>query len=183
MAVHSDFKGLRGSILHRSPFSFIDIVANELLAEEIRLQSYPEWILDSSAPYHISPDSSSFAYVSPSSSIPVMTIDGTSMPLADVGSIVVPHLSLPNVYLILKLTLNLTYVGQLCDSGNYLVIFSFSFCCVQDLQSQKLIQTGRRKEGLYILNELKMSVVVVPHLSLRNVYLILKLTLNLTYVG
>jgi len=121
--------------LHRSSFSSIDLVANELLVEEICLQSYSEWILDSSASYHMSPNSLSFAYVSPSSSIPIMTIDGTSMLLADVGSVVVPHLSLPNVYLILKLTLNLTYVGQLCDSGNYLVIFSFSFCCVQDLQS------------------------------------------------
>jgi hypothetical protein len=39
--------------------------------------------------------------VSPSSSIPVMTADGTLMPLAGVGSVVTPHLSLPNVYLIL----------------------------------------------------------------------------------
>jgi hypothetical protein len=39
-------------------------------------------------------------------------------------------------------------------------MFSGSFCCVQDLQSQKLIRTGHRENGLYILDELKVSVAV-----------------------
>jgi hypothetical protein len=51
------------------------------------------------------------------------------MPLAGVGSIIKPHLSLPNIYLILKLKLNLASVGQLCDSSNYLVIFFFFLLC------------------------------------------------------
>jgi len=67
-------------------------------------------------------------------------------------------LSLPNVYLIPKLKLNLASVGQICDSGDYLVMFSGSFCCVQDLQSQKLIGTSRRENGLYILDELKVPL-------------------------
>jgi len=41
-ALHSDFEGLRGSILHRSPLPSVDSVVSELLAEEIRLQSYSE---------------------------------------------------------------------------------------------------------------------------------------------
>jgi hypothetical protein len=61
------------------------------------------------------------------SSIPVMTADGTPMPLVGVGSIVTPHLSLPNVYLIPKLKLNLGSVGQICDSGDYLVMFLVLF--------------------------------------------------------
>jgi hypothetical protein len=60
-----------------------------------------------------------------------MTVDDTSIPLADVDSVVTPHFSLSNVYLIPKLRLNLTFVGQLCDSGDYLVISSSSsFCCL-----------------------------------------------------
>jgi len=288
-ALRNDFEGLRGSILHRSPLPFVDSVVSELLAEEIRLQSYSEkgilsasnpsvlavpskpfsnhqnkpytrvgfdecsfckhkghwkaqcpklrqqnqawksgsqsqsnahrspqgykpphhntaavaspgsitdpntlaeqfqkflslqpqamstssigqlphsssgmshseWVLDSGASHHMSPDSSSFTSVSPLSSIPVMTADGTPMPLTGVGSVVTPHLSLPNVYLIPKLKLNLASVGQIYDSGDYLVMFSGFFCCVQDLQSQKLIGTGRRENGLYILDELKVSV-------------------------
>jgi hypothetical protein len=85
-----------------------------------------------------------------------MTADGTPMPLANVGSVVTPHLSLPNVYLIPKLKLNLASVGQICDSSDYLIMFFGSFCYVQDLQSQKLIGTGRRENGLYILDELKV---------------------------
>jgi len=36
--------------------------------------------------------------------------------------------------------------------------FSSSFCCIQDLQSQKLIGTGHRENELYILDELKVQV-------------------------
>jgi hypothetical protein len=51
------------------------------------------------------------------------------MPLAGVGFVVTPHLSLPNVYPIPKLRLNLVNVGQLCDSGDYLVIFFLFLLC------------------------------------------------------
>jgi hypothetical protein len=57
-----------------------------------------------------------------------------------------------------KLRLNIIFFGQLCD---YLAIFSFSFCYIQDLQSQKLIVTSCREKGLYILDELKAPVVIV----------------------
>jgi len=40
-----------------------------------------------------------------------MTVDDTFMPLADVGSIITPYLSLFNVYLISKLKMNLAYIG------------------------------------------------------------------------
>jgi len=56
--------------------------------------SHSEWVLDSGASHHMSLDSSFFTSVSPLSSIPFMTVDGTSMPLASVGFVVIPHLSL-----------------------------------------------------------------------------------------
>jgi hypothetical protein len=50
-ALCSDFEGLRGSILHRSPLPSVDSVVSELWAEEIRLQSYSEkGILSASNP-------------------------------------------------------------------------------------------------------------------------------------
>jgi hypothetical protein len=50
-ALRSDFEGLRGSILHRSPLPSVDSVVSELLVEEIRLQSYSEkGILSASNP-------------------------------------------------------------------------------------------------------------------------------------
>jgi len=80
--------------------------------------SHSEWILDSGASHRMSPNSSSFTFVSHLSSIPIMTADDTPMPLAGVGSIVTPHLSLHNIYLIPKLKLNLASVGQICDSSD-----------------------------------------------------------------
>jgi hypothetical protein len=41
-ALRSDFEGLRGSILHRSPLSSADSVVNKLLTKEIRFQFYFE---------------------------------------------------------------------------------------------------------------------------------------------
>jgi hypothetical protein len=50
-ALRNDFEGLRGSILHRSLLPSVDSVVSELLAEEIRLQSYSEkGILSASNP-------------------------------------------------------------------------------------------------------------------------------------
>jgi len=46
--------------------------------------SHSEWVLDSGASHHMSPDSSSFTSVSLLSSIPVMTADGTPMLLEGV---------------------------------------------------------------------------------------------------
>jgi hypothetical protein len=51
----------------------------------------------------------------------------TLIPLTSIGFVVIPHLSFFNVYLILKLTLNLVYVSQLCDYSDCLVIFSLFF--------------------------------------------------------
>lgn len=46
MVLRDDFEGLHGSILHRNPLSNVDSVFNESLAEEIRLKSYSNLILD-----------------------------------------------------------------------------------------------------------------------------------------
>jgi hypothetical protein len=75
--------------------------------------------------------------MSPSPSILVMTADDTLMPSANIGSVVTPHMSLFNVYLIQKLRLNLAFVGQLCDSCDYLVIFLFFFFIVYKICSLK----------------------------------------------
>ena len=57
-------------------------------------------------------NSLSFTHMSHLPSIHGMTTDGTLMPLAGVGYVVTPHLSLHNVYILPKLTLNFGYIGQ-----------------------------------------------------------------------
>jgi len=110
-------------------------------------------------------DSSSFAYVSHLSSIHVMIVDDTLIHLTGVGFVITSHLSLLNIYLILKLTLNIASIGQLCHSSNYLVIFFLFFNYVQNIRSQKLTRTGRRKGRLYILDELKVLVFSTSSVS------------------
>ncbi|TXG54110.1 hypothetical protein EZV62_019366 [Acer yangbiense] len=52
MALRDDFEGLCGSILHRSPLPYFDLVVSELLAEEIRLKSQArKGILPAPNPY------------------------------------------------------------------------------------------------------------------------------------
>ena len=40
MALRSDFEGLRGTILHRTPIPTVDSVVHELIAEETRLKAH-----------------------------------------------------------------------------------------------------------------------------------------------
>lgn len=96
-----------------------------------------------------------------------MTADGTPMPLIGIGSLVTSCLSLPDVYYILSLTLNLVSVSQLCESG-YLVYFSSSNCYVQDPRSQRLIGTGRRQGGLYVLDHLRIPDVAASSVDLSS---------------
>ena len=58
------------------------------------------WILDSGASHHMYPYSSCFTSMSHSSSIHVMTVDGTPMPLACVGFVATPNLSLSLMFII-----------------------------------------------------------------------------------
>ena len=102
------------------------------LTHNSSLMSASIWILDYGASHHMSPNFCFFVFMSHSSSIIVMTVVGTLMPLAGVGFVVTPNISLSNVYYILKLKLNLVAVGQLCDYGD-LVTFSSCYCFVQDL--------------------------------------------------
>ena len=82
----------------------------------------------------MSPDLSSFTSLCLASSLLILTTNSTPMPLIGVGSVVTPHLFLSSVYYIPNLSINLIFVGQLCDAG-YLVTFSSTFCHVQDPQS------------------------------------------------
>jgi hypothetical protein len=84
-----------------------------------------------------------------------MTADGTPMSLAGIGSVSTPNMSFSDVYYIPDLTLSLASVSQLCDSG-YSVMFSSTSCCVHDPHSGRLIGTGRRQGGLYVLDELRV---------------------------
>ena len=125
------------------------------------------WILDSGATHHMSPHLSSFTSLSHTSSISVMSASDTSMSVEGVGSVSIPHISLPDVYYIPKLTLNLASVSQLCKSGNW-VFFSDSVCVIQDQHTQKVIGIGHRVGELYVLEVLKVSAVAASSIDLSS---------------
>lgn len=80
----------------------------------------------------------------PISFVSIMTADGTPMPLAGIGSVSAPNLSISDVYYIPNVTLSPVSVSQLCDFG-YSILFSSTSCYVQDLQSRRLIGIGHRQ--------------------------------------
>ena len=125
------------------------------------------WVFDSDVTHHMTNDIFLFSYIS-AFSFPasVLTANGTPMSLAGIGSIVSPQLSLSDVYCLHQLTLNLISISQLCDSG-HIVHFSSTSCHVQDPHSKKLIGTGRREEGLYILEKLQVPDFAASKLICR----------------
>ena len=83
-----------------------------------------------------------------------MAANGDSVPLSSVGLVATPSVSLSNVYFIPSLSMNLAYVGQICNSGHD-VWFYVSNCFIHDRQIQEVIGTCRREGGLYVLDNFK----------------------------
>ena len=125
------------------------------------------WILDSGASHHMSPHMSSFSSLSPRAPVSVLSASATPMSVEGVGSIVTPYISLTDVYYIPTLALNLASVSQLCKSGCW-VFFSDTFCCVQDIRSQKVIGIGRRLGELYVLEQLHLADVAASSVDLSS---------------
>lgn len=129
------------------------------------------WVFDSGASHHMSKDLSCFSSLSPISfSQTVHTADGTILPLAGSGSVKTSQLSLPDVYYIPKLAMNLVSISQLCDLG-YNVLFSSTCCIVQDPRSKRVIGIGRREGGLYGLVELRIPDVAASTGDLSSFHL------------
>ena len=70
------------------------------------------------------------------------------MLVSHIGAISTRSLSLADVLLVPRLTLNLIYVGQLCELG-FTVTFSDHGCIVQDPQTRKIIGNGRKVSRLF----------------------------------
>lgn len=80
-------------------------------------------------------------HVSHTSSI--NTTDGSQLHVNLTETVATPNLSLPATFHILKLIINLIYVGQLCDLGLNVIFFS-SGCHVHDLQIGQIIKICRK---------------------------------------
>lgn len=72
------------------------------------------------------------------------------MQLSHIRSISTIHLFVPDTYLVAKLSLNLLFVGQLCEHGLSLYFFN-NGCIMQDTQTGKIVGKGRKVKPLFEL--------------------------------
>ena len=74
------------------------------------------WYFDSACCNHMSPDSQLFSSIIPTTHASlIQTANGSHIAANHIGSVSTPTLSLFDTYLIPNLTLNLIFVGQLCE--------------------------------------------------------------------
>ena len=117
------------------------------------------WVLDSGASFHVTSDQSKLASTTPvTDGASVQTADGTVCHITHKGSLSDPHFTVPNIFFVPELSMDLLSVGQITDH-NCFVGFDDSSCFVQDLRTGEVIGTGRRRRAaprLYILDSLRL---------------------------
>lgn len=107
------------------------------------------WYFDSGCCNHMTSDSTIF--LSRDSILyksPIKTADGSQLHVKHIGQVSTPNLSLTITFRIPKLTINLIYVGQLCDLGLNIVFSSFGGH-VHDSQTMQIIVIGRKVGRLF----------------------------------
>jgi hypothetical protein len=114
------------------------------------------WLLDSACCNRMTPHASHFSQKTPLAPSPIIyTADSSHMSVSHIGTISSPDLTIPDIYLVPKLSLNLLSVGQLCELGPDLH-FSNRGVDVQDPLTGKLLGTGRKIGRLFELCNLQI---------------------------
>uniref|UniRef100_A0A2N9GZ84 Retrovirus-related Pol polyprotein from transposon TNT 1-94-like beta-barrel domain-containing protein n=1 Tax=Fagus sylvatica TaxID=28930 RepID=A0A2N9GZ84_FAGSY len=130
------------------------------------------WLLDSAYYNHMTPHTSHFSHKTPLAPYPVIyTANSSHMYVCHIGTISYPTLTIPDTYIVPKLSLILLSVGQLCEFG---LDFHFSNrgVDVQDPLTGKLLGIGRKIGRLFELCNLQIpshlvsSSIVATTLSL-----------------
>uniref|UniRef100_A0A2N9GWD9 Integrase catalytic domain-containing protein n=1 Tax=Fagus sylvatica TaxID=28930 RepID=A0A2N9GWD9_FAGSY len=114
------------------------------------------WLLDLACCNHMTHYASHFSQKTPLVPSPIIyTADSSHMSVSHIGTISSPDLTIPDTYLVPKLSLNLLSVGQLCELGLDLH-FSNHGVDVQDPLTGKLLGTGRKTGHLFELCNLQI---------------------------
>jgi hypothetical protein len=114
------------------------------------------WLLDSVYCNHMTPYASHFSQKTPLAPSPIIyTADSSHMFVSHIDTISSPDLTIPDTYLVPKLSLNLLSVGQLCELGLDLH-FSNRGVDVQDPLTGKLLGIGRKIGHLFELCNLQI---------------------------
>jgi hypothetical protein len=114
------------------------------------------WLFDSTCCNHMTPHASHFSQKKLLAPSPIIyTTDSSHMFVSHIGTVSSPDLTIPDTYLIPKLSLNLLSVGQLCELGLDLH-FSNRGVDVQDPLTGKLLRTCRKIGRLFELCNLQI---------------------------
>uniref|UniRef100_A0A2N9HM62 Retrovirus-related Pol polyprotein from transposon TNT 1-94-like beta-barrel domain-containing protein n=1 Tax=Fagus sylvatica TaxID=28930 RepID=A0A2N9HM62_FAGSY len=114
------------------------------------------WLLDSACCNHMTPHASHFSQKTLLAPSPIIyTADSSHMSISHIGTISSPDLTIPDTYLVPKLSLNLLSVGQLCELGLDLH-FSNRGVDVQDPLTGKLLRIDRKIGRLFELCNLQI---------------------------
>ncbi|GKV37171.1 hypothetical protein SLEP1_g45230 [Rubroshorea leprosula] len=109
-------------------------------------------------------NSTLFSTLTPNTTAPpIHTADGSQMQVSQYGQVSTSTLTLPNTFLIPKLTFNLISMGQLCELGLEL-IFSTRGCHVQDPQTGQILGIGRKVGCLFELTSLHIPSSYISQL-------------------
>ena len=120
----------------------------------------------------MTPDESQFSDKAPlEHPITIYTIDGTPMPVSHKGTIYSPCLSLSDTFHIPKLSLNLLFVGQLCELSIDL-LFTNHGVDVQDSWMGHVLGTSHKVGRMFEVHDLKIpsqvvfavATIATPHL-------------------
>ena len=87
--------------------------------------------------------------------ISIYTIEGTLMPVSHKGTISSHCLSLSDTFHIPKLSINLFFVGQLCELEVH-ILFTNNGVDVQDPRISQVLGTGRKVGCMFEVHDLKI---------------------------
>jgi hypothetical protein len=114
------------------------------------------WYLDSGASFHMTPHSARLSSLRHSSRHCIVhTADGSPLSLAGQGTLSFDSFHIPDVSLVLDLTMQLMSVGQIVDHDCH-VILDPDICYIQDRCTGHLISTGPHHRDSQCLWELDL---------------------------
>ncbi|GJY76632.1 hypothetical protein Tco_0481748 [Tanacetum coccineum] len=117
--------------------------------------SSPDWYVDSGVSAHMTPSSSNLDFASTYSGNKLVLFgNGNASSISNVGSsILSPNIALLDVLLVPHLTKSLLSINKLTMDNPVDVLFSNDNIIIQNRLSKETLARGRRKNGLYVLDQ------------------------------
>ncbi|KAL4563173.1 hypothetical protein LXL04_027209 [Taraxacum kok-saghyz] len=118
----------------------------------------PAWYIDTGATDHVSPDIQKLNIAEDYKGDDKLQVgNGNQLSISHVGSSYLPHLKLPNVLIVPKLTKNLLSVSKLTADNDVYVEFWRNHCNVKSFQGHTILR-GDVNDGLYRLHPTQNKV-------------------------